>query len=49
MTASPISDLIPLLMAAGAELYVMSKGSSCISIVVFLSVDMFVCLFYYYW
>ncbi|XP_041353249.1 xanthine dehydrogenase/oxidase-like isoform X2 [Gigantopelta aegis] len=25
MTASPISDLIPLLMAAGAELYVMSK------------------------
>ncbi|XP_041353247.1 xanthine dehydrogenase/oxidase-like [Gigantopelta aegis] len=27
MTASPISDLIPLLMAAGAELYVMSKDS----------------------
>ncbi|XP_041351103.1 xanthine dehydrogenase/oxidase-like [Gigantopelta aegis] len=27
MTASPISDLIPLLMAAGAELYVMSKDN----------------------
>ncbi|XP_041353240.1 xanthine dehydrogenase/oxidase-like [Gigantopelta aegis] len=27
MTASPISDLVPLLMAAGAELYVMSKDN----------------------